>query len=163
MAKNNNSKNGRNGNGREHKLHPETKSSLWAVVLAGLGIIFFLAGFQKAGPGGEFLYGIFKTLLGLGYFAFPTTLMVVAGIFLISQQKRFMGITLLGAFLFILSVLGMIDIAEAGSGGWLGVILGSIKIPFGGLAASVIDSIAMVAAVLITLNVPLKIKFPENG
>ncbi|MDP2741173.1 MAG: DNA translocase FtsK, partial [bacterium] len=160
MAKNNNFKNRRNGNVREHRLHPETKSSIWAIALAGLSIIFFLAGFHKAGPGGEFLYNIFGTLLGLGYFAFPTTLMVVAGIFLISQQRRFVGMTLLGAFLFILSVLGLLDIAEAGSGGWLGIILGSLKIPFGGLAASVIDSIVMVAAVLITLNVPLKIKFP---
>ncbi len=170
MAKNNNSKNGRfdkltarrNSNEREHKLHPETKNSIWAVVLTGLSIIFFLAGFHKAGPGGEFLYNIFKTLLGLGYFAFPTTLMVVAGIFLISQQRRFVGMTLLGAFLFILSVLGLLDIAEAGSGGWLGVILGSLKIPFGGIAALVINSIAVVASVLIILNVPLKIKFPAR-
>jgi len=162
MAKNN-SKNGRNGNNKEHKLHPETKNSIWGMVLAGLSIIFFLAGFHKAGPGGEFLYGIFKTLLGLGYFAFPAILMLVAGVFLISQQRRFMSITLLGALLFILSVLGLIDIAEAGNGGWLGLILGSLKIPFGSLAASVINSIAMVAAILITLNVPLKIKFPEKN
>ncbi|HUX36081.1 MAG TPA: DNA translocase FtsK [Candidatus Paceibacterota bacterium] len=161
MAKNN-SKNGRNANNKEHRLHPETKNSIWGMVIAGLSIIFFLAGFHKAGPGGEFLYGIFKTLLGLGYLAFPAILMVVAGVFLVSQQKRFMSITLLGALLFILSVLGLIDIAEAGGGGWLGLILGSLKIPFGSLAASVIDSIAMAAAILVTLNVPLKIKFPEK-
>ncbi len=165
MAKNNNSRNGRNGNGKyetEHKLHPETKRSIWAIAIAGISIIFFLAGFHKAGPGGEFLYGIFKTLLGLGYFAFPAILMMVAGVFLISERKHFMSITLVGALLFILSVLGLIDIAEAGKGGWLGLILGSIKIPFGSIAASVINSIVMVAAILITLNVPLKIKLPER-
>lgn len=163
MAKNNNSRNGRNGNSeKEHRLHPETKRSIWAVVMAGFSIIFFLAGFGKAGPGGEFLLGIFKTLLGMGYFALPIVLMVVAVVFLTSEKKRFMAITLLGAFLFILSVLGLIDVAEAGNGGWLGLILGSIKIPFGRLAAAVIDSIILIAAILVTLNVPLKIKFPEK-
>src|SRR3989338_8272790 len=173
MAKNNNSKNsrfdkltaGRNGNRQgaaEHKLRPETKRSVWAVGFVGLSIIFFLAGFHKAGPGGEFLFNIFQTLLGLGYFAFPITLLVVAGVFLASDRKRFMGITLLGALLLLLSVLGLLDLAKAGNGGWLGVILGSLKIPFGGLAASVIDLIVLIAAVLVTLNVPIKIKWPEK-
>jgi len=165
MAKNNNSKNGRNGNRSgetEHKLHPETKRSIWAVGFAGLSIIFFMAGFHEAGPGGEFLFNIFQTLLGLGYFTFPIMLLVVAGVFLASDRRRFMGVTLLGAFLLLLSVLGLIDIAKAGDGGWLGLILGSLKIPFGGLAAAVINVIAFVAAVLVTLNIPLKIKWPEK-
>ena len=182
MAKNNNSKNGRfdrfdkltagkltagrNGNRygeKEHRLHPETKRSIWAVGFAGLSIIFFMAGFHKAGPGGEFLFNIFQALLGLGYFAFPIMLLVIAGVFLASDRRRFMGVTLLGAFLLLLSVLGLIDIAKAGDGGWLGLILGSLKIPFGGLAAVVINSIVFVAAVLTTLNIPIKIKWPENG
>ncbi|MDO8664045.1 MAG: DNA translocase FtsK [Candidatus Liptonbacteria bacterium] len=162
MAKNNNSKNGRNGNRREeieHKLHPETKRSIWAVGFGGLSIIFFLAGFHRAGPGGEFLFNIFQTLLGFGYFAFPTMLLVVAGVFLASDRRRFMGVTLLGALLLLFSVLGLLDIAKTGDGGWLGLILGSLKIPFGGLAAVVINSIVFVAAVLVTLNIPIKIKW----
>ncbi len=173
MGKNNNSKNGRfdkltagrNGNRQgeaEHKLHPETKRSIWAVAFAGLSIIFFLAGFHKAGPGGEFLFSIFQTLLGLGYFAFPIMLLVIAGVFLASDRRRFMGVTLLGALLLLLSILGLIDIAKASDGGWLGLIFGSLKIPFGGLAAVVINSIVFVAAVLITLNIPIKIKWPEK-
>ncbi len=181
MAKNNNSKNGRfdrfdkltagkltagrNGNRKEeteHRLHPETKRSIWAVGFVGLSIIFFMAGFRKAGPGGEFLFNIFQTLLGLGYFAFPIMLLVIAGVFLVSDRRRFMGVTLLGALLLLLSVLGLIDIAKAGDGGWLGLILGSLKIPFGGLAASVVNSVVFVTAVLITLNIPIKIKWPEK-
>lgn len=165
MAKNNGSKNGRGGNEKkekEHRLHPETKRSVWAVAFAGLSILFFLAGFHKAGLGGEFLFGAFQTLLGLGYFAFPVMLLVIAGVFLVSARKRFMGITLLGALLLLLSVLGLIDIAKAGDGGWLGLILGSLKIPFGGLAASVVNSVVFVTAVLITLNIPIKIKWPAK-
>ncbi|MBI4395165.1 MAG: DUF87 domain-containing protein, partial [Candidatus Omnitrophica bacterium] len=178
MSKNNDSKNGRfnrfdkltaskltagrNGNRQgatEHKLRPETKRSVWAVGFVGLSIIFFLAGFHKAGPGGEFLFNIFQTLLGLGYFVFPFMLLVVAGVFLASNRRRFMGATLLGALLLLLSVLGLIDLAGAGNGGWLGLILGSLKMPFGGLAAAVVNSIVFVAAVLITLNIPIKIKW----
>ncbi len=165
MAKNNGSKNGRSGSGareKEHRLHPETKRSIWAVAFIGVAVIFFLAGFHKAGPGGEFLFNIFETLLGFGYFAFPAMLLVVAGVFLISDKRRFMGVTLFGAFLLMLSALGLIDIAEAGNGGWLGLILGSLKIPFGGLAAAIINSIVFVAAILVTLNVPIKIKLPEK-
>jgi len=173
MAKNNNSKNsrfdkltaGRNGNRQgaaEHKLRPETKRSVWAVGFVGLSIIFFLAGFHKAGPGGEFLFNVFQTLLGLGYFAFPIMLLMVAGVFVASDRRSFMSITILGALLLLLSVLGLLDIAGAGNGGWLGLILGSLKLPFGGLAATVVNSIVFVAAVLITLNIPIKIKWPAR-
>ncbi len=173
MARNNGDKNGRDvaergGNrggkrAKEHRLHPETKRSIWAVALVGLAVIFFLAGFHKAGPGGEFLLGIFETLLGLGYFALPTILLAVAGVFLISEKKLFVGMTLLGGFLMMLSALGLIDIATSGNGGWLGVILGSLKIPFGNLAAIIINSIIFVSAILVTLNAPLKIKWPEKS
>ncbi|MBI4085399.1 MAG: DUF87 domain-containing protein [Candidatus Liptonbacteria bacterium] len=164
MARNNDSKNGRSGNGqreKEHRLRPETKRSIWAIAFIGLATIFFLAGFHKAGLGGEFLFEIFQTLLGYGYFALPTILLIVAGVFLTSEG-RFVGMTLFGGFLMILSSLGLIDIAQAGNGGWLGVVLGSLKIPFGGLAAAIIDSIVFVAAILVTLNVPLKIKLPKR-
>ena len=173
MAKNNNSKNGRfdkltagrNGNRQgetEHRLHPETKRSIFAVAFVGLSILFFMAGFHKAGPAGEFLFNVFQTLLGLGYFAFPIMLLMVAGVFVASDRRSFMSITILGALLLLLSVLGLLDIAGAGNGGWLGLILGSLKIPFGGLAATVVNSIVFVAAVLITLNIPIKIKWPAR-
>ncbi len=143
-------------------LHPETKKSVWAVVLLGLAAIFFLAGFQKAGPAGDLLYRIFQTLIGWGYFALPTLLLVSAVIFLLSERQKLVGLTLAGSFLLMLALLGLLHLWQEGRGGWLGFVLGSLKIPFGEIAAVIINVIILLAAVLITFNAPLKIKLPKR-
>ncbi len=37
----------------EHRLHPDTKKSIWGIACIALAIIFVLAGLAKAGPVGE--------------------------------------------------------------------------------------------------------------
>ncbi|MBI4086330.1 MAG: DNA translocase FtsK [Candidatus Liptonbacteria bacterium] len=145
-----------------HRLHPETKKSIWAVVFTGLAIIFFLAGFEKAGPAGALLHTVFQTLLGWGYFALPTVFLILAGVFLFSGKQKFVFVTLVGAFLLMLSLLGLIHIFEADRGGWLGYALGSLKIPFGEIAASIINGAILLVSILVTLNAPLKIRWPEK-
>ncbi len=155
-------------NGREeyrqkeavHRLHPETKRSILAVAFIGVAILFFLAGFEKAGPAGDLLRQTFQTLLGWGYFALPTVFLILAGVFLFSEKQKFVAITLIGASLLMLSFLGLLDLWQAGAGGWLGLILGSLKIPFGGIAAGILNSAIFLVAILVTLNAPLKIPLP---
>src|SRR6266481_4330459 len=144
-----------------HRLHPDTKLSIWAIVFLGLSIVLILAGFGKAGPVGEWLFTILGTLFGVGYFLLPTTLIATAVVFLVSGKQRIVGITLLGAGLFILSSLGLIDIYD-GRGGWLGVIFGSMKVPFGNIAAVVINIMILASSALIVLNLPIKITWPEK-
>ncbi len=145
----------------EHKLHPEAKKSIWAIIFFAAAAILFLAAFNAAGPIGYAIYEVLQTLFGLGYFVLPASLIFSAIVLLVSEKQRFVGITLIGASLFVLSVLGLIDIISPHNGGWLGFGLGSLKIPFGTTAAIVINFFATIASVIIITNAPIKFKLPK--
>ncbi len=146
----------------EPKLHPDVKRSVWAIALIGAAALLLLASWDKAGPAGNFLHNILLTLLGLGYFVLPAVLIFGAVMLLLSDRQRFVGATLLGSGLFVLSVLGFIEIISPERGGWLGLILGSLKIPFGEVAALTINIFILVIAALVASNFPLKIKRPAK-
>ncbi len=179
MAPRTRSKNGRNGknrkNGkgadpaprsikedREQLLHPETANSIWAIAFFGIAIVLTLAGFAKAGPAGAAIYNGLDALLGWGYFILPGALVFNGIVLLVAGRKKIIGITTFGAGLLILSFLGVIEVISPGNGGWLGLILGSLRIPFGVIAALIIDIFILVISVLVTANIPLKIKWPEK-
>lgn len=152
---------------REPKLHPDTRKSIWAVVFLGLSAIFALAGFEKAGPAGAVLYKGLHSLLGVGYAVLPLTLFFLAVVFFASRTRKVMGMTLIGGGVLMLAVLGLIDLASpgeeflsAGGGGWLGVLLGSLRYPFGQMAAVVINAGILIIAILVAANVPLRL--PER-
>lgn len=139
-----------------HRLHPDTKKSVLAVSFICIAVILVLAEFNAAGPLGHFAYGALSALFGWGYFILPATLLFAAIVFLFSERQKFVGITILGATLLMLSVLGLIELFYPGNGGWLGLVLGSLRIPFGHIAAVIINGFILVIAVLIIANVPLK-------
>ncbi len=138
------------------RLHPDTRRSIWAISLLGVAVLLTLAGFHQAGPAGEMLFEILTTLLGWGYFVLPVSLFLLAGLFVFSERRPVPGIALLGAVLLVLSVLGLIDLASAGNGGWLGFALGALKYPFGRAAAVALNVIAFLIAALVVLNSPLR-------
>ncbi|MGB7957979.1 MAG: DNA translocase FtsK [Minisyncoccia bacterium] len=141
----------------EHRLHPDTKKSVWAIGLLGAAVILAFAGFSKAGPAGNAIYTGLFDLFGWGYFILPLTLVFAAGVFFLSERRRVGGTTLVGSILLILSVLGLIHLFEPGKGGWLGYVLGSLHIPFGNTVAVIINVLLAVIAVLVTINLPIKI------
>src|SRR3989344_899314 len=142
----------------DSRLHPETKKSVWAVVFFGLGIILLLAKFNNAGPLGTFVYNFLEGFFGWGYYLLPLILFVVAGVFLVSDRRKIYQITFFGAVLFILAGLGLIDIVFPDKGGLVGSIIGLLEIPFGYVASIVAVVISAVAALLITVNLPIRIK-----
>lgn len=157
----------RSRDSKESKLHPDTRKSIWAVVFLALSAIFALAGFGKAGPAGEILYKGLHALLGVGYAVLPLTLFFLAAVFFASRTRKVMGMTLIGGGVLMLAILGLIDLAapgekflSVGGGGWLGVILGSLRYPFGQVAAVVINSGIVIIAILVAANVPLRL--PER-
>ncbi len=147
---------------RADKLHPDTKRSIWAIVLLCLAVLLTLAAFSKAGPLGDLVYKGLQTLFGVGYFILPVSLVFTAAILLLGERERFVGIMLLGLGLIVLSALALIDLANAGRGGWLGLIFGSLKFPFGETAAITINIFVLAIAALITANVPLKLRLPKR-
>ncbi len=180
MAPRTRGKNGRNGknrkNGkaadpapriakedRERILHPETANSIWAIAFFGVAIVLTLAGFAKAGPAGAAIYNGLDALLGWGYFILPGALVFNGIVLLVSGRKKIIGITTFGAGLLILSFLGVIEVLSPGNGGWLGLVLGSLRMPFGTIAALIINIFILVISVLVTANIPIKIKWPERN
>ncbi|MEE8131769.1 MAG: DNA translocase FtsK 4TM domain-containing protein [Candidatus Paceibacterota bacterium] len=140
------------------RLHPETKKSVWAIVFLGIAVIFILASFQNAGPVGNFIYKVFEKLFGLGYYLLPTIFLIMAGVFLFSERKKIYQITFIGAILFVLSGLGLIDIIFQDKGGLVGNIIGFLEVPFGYTASLVIVIIIVIISFIITLNIPIKIQ-----
>lgn len=147
----------------ELRLHPETKKSIWAVILFGVALILLLAGFQNAGPAGNFLYDIFRSLFGWGYYLLPLILVVMGGVFLTSERRKIYGVTFFGAGLFVLSGLGMIDVLSPGNGGFVGKAVGALESLFGYVASIIVILIMLIVSFLVTLNLPIKIKKREKG
>src|SRR3989344_7169114 len=147
---------------RSSRLHPDTKKSVWAIVFFALAVVLALAAFAKAGPLGDMLYGGFQTLFGVGYFILPISLVFAAAVLLFGERDRFVGVTLLGTGLIVLSFLALIELVGQGQGGWLGLVLGSLRIPFGATAAIVINMFILLIGVLIAANIPLKLRLPKK-
>ena len=168
MAKNKKSNDGKNGKRRrdeqeaQPRLHPETKKSIWAICFICAAVLLLLAEFAMAGPAGATVFGGLDALLGWGYFILPVTLLFAAGVFLFSERRKFVGMTLFGSGLLILSFLGLIEVFSPGHGGWLGLVFGSLRMPFGKIAASVINIFIFFVAILVTANVPLKFSFTKE-
>jgi len=145
---------------KQEHLTSETKRSIIAVLLIGLALILMLASFNKAGPAGGLIYSGLSMLLGWGYYLLPFVSFLIAGLFLLSHQKRISMLTFVGASLFIVSGLGLIDILLPEHGGILGKIIGGLEIPFGFITSIVLTGTFLVVSLLITLNasIPLRRK-----
>jgi S-DNA-T family DNA segregation ATPase FtsK/SpoIIIE len=145
---------------RAPRLHAETKNSIWAISFICVAIVLVLAWFTEAGPLGALIYNGLDALLGWGYLILPATLLFAAIVFLLSRQKRILATTLIGSTLLILSVLGLIELLSPTHGGWLGLIFGSLRTPFGNVAAITIDIFILIISILVTANVPIKFVLP---
>ncbi len=155
--------NGRKAAAREPRLHAETKNSIWAISFICAAAVLVLAWFSIAGPAGAAIYSGLDALLGWGYLILPATLLFAAAVFLLSRQKRILATTLIGSTLLILSVLGLIELLSPGHGGWLGLVFGSLHVPFGVIAATTIDIFILIISVLVTANVPITVNWPWNN
>jgi S-DNA-T family DNA segregation ATPase FtsK/SpoIIIE len=145
--------------GEQHRLHPDTKKSIWAISFVCVAIILLLAELGKAGPAGDSIYRGLSALLGWGYLILPATLFFSAGVFLLSERTKVLTMTFIGAGMLILSFLALVEIFSPTHGGLLGLILASLQIPFGAIAASVINIFIFFIAILIAANVPLRLNF----
>ena len=143
----------------EFLLHPDTKKSIWAVVFLMVALVLLLASFSKAGPLGDFVFGVLERVFGLGYYILPLIFVIMAGVFFASERRRIYKITFIGATIFVLASLGLIDIVFPGDGGWIGKFVGLLEIPFGYIVSLIISVAFIIISLLITLNLPIKIKW----
>lgn len=146
------------------QIHPETERSILAIFFVGISAILILASFQNAGPAGEFIYEVLTGLFGLGYYLFPLIFLIMAGVFLSGkeQKDRKFGTIFIGAALFVVAGLGLIDVLYPDNGGLVGRWFGSLEIPFGYTASLVITVTVLLASLLLTLNLPIKLRAKEE-
>ena len=154
----------RNKNKREDKsrwhdgLKPETKQSVFAIVSFALALLFTLAAFGKAGLVGAGLQRGFELLFGKAFFLVPLVFFLAGFSFFFSLRKHFVLATLIGGILFLLSALGIADLALGErSGGWLGFLasFAFLKL-FEFWASLVLLSASALVGILIMLDAPLR-------
>ncbi len=139
-------------------LSDETRHSVVAIIFFVIGTFLSVAPFGKAGFVGENIYRGFSYLLGIGYFILPL-LFFILGISIFRTAKRNVALaTSLGAFLFLFSSLGLINILSGeNEGGLLGNIASSplVKL-FDTYVATLFLFAFLVISFLIIFNTHLK-------
>jgi len=141
---------------KEERLHPQTKKNIWIVLCMAGALIFILSAVGQAGPMGAAIYKGLSSLFGLGYYLLPAVLFTAALGF-IGKTRIFAGATAVGAVLFMLSALGLIDIIAPGRGGLTGTVVGALEIPFGFPASLILAGAVLIASALVMVNRPLGI------
>ena len=126
MAKNGN---GKNNNEKKVSagLKAHTKHGIIAVVYFVLALFFLMSmpWFNLAGIAGKTVYEFLDLLFGYGYILLPT-LFILLGVSFVKSEVPDIGLTrILSGVLFLLSGLGMIDIAS-GAGNHGGGLFGEI-------------------------------------
>src|SRR3989338_3022788 len=143
------------------RLHPDTKKSILAISLFGIGLILILSSIGKAGPVGEATYSWLSKVFGIGYHILPTIFIIVAVSLLFSKERRFLGITLIGIVIVIAAGLGLLDIITPGKAGFAGNVLGSLEVPFGYAASIVITATIAIGGLLTALNKRFRLTMPS--
>jgi len=150
MAKNENGKrNGKNNKKVSTGLKTQTKHGVIAVIFFVLALFFLMSYANVAGRAGIFIYDISKMLLGtIGYFILPTLFILLGYSFIKSEVPNIGWTRTTSGIMFLLSSLGIINIAGGvnnSAGGLFGKILST---PFVSLF-DVYASLVLLGAILI--------------
>ncbi len=128
----------------QHNLQQETIRAIIAIVLFVVALVFILASLGYAGIVGDTIYRWLTLLLGIGYFLLPILCVLLSLSFFKELERNFALPQTLGAILFVISGLGLIDIASS-TGGLVG---GAISFPLLKLV-DVYASVLILTAILI--------------
>ncbi|TSC78082.1 MAG: putative cell division FtsK/SpoIIIE [Parcubacteria group bacterium Gr01-1014_24] len=105
-------------------LKTQTKHGIMAVIFFVLALFFLMSAFEMTGVAGEFIYEKLNYLLGIGYALLPALFVLLGSSFVKSETPDIGWTSTISGIMFLLSGLGLIDIASGKhSGGLLGEIL----------------------------------------
>ncbi len=134
------------------RLKQETKHTILAIVCFCIGVFFALAGFNRSGMAGSFLYSILTSLFGIGFFLVPLIFFMLAGSFIQVGRPNLVGSRLLAGALFFISSLGLVTVFMESKttqpGGYLGY---SIATPLVSLFDVYVTIVALVAIAVVSV------------
>src|SRR3989338_2591980 len=138
-------------------LHKETKKSILAIIAFLFAAIFLLSYLGKAGAVGGYTFKILDFLFGKGYFFAPIVSIMAGFFFFFSFKRKLYFATILGAIIFLISSLSILEIIfGAKTGGYIGYLTSVPLLRFFDFWASlIIVSSLFIVSLLLTLNVPI--------
>ncbi len=104
-------------------LKDETKHYVKGTLYLLFTLILVLAALHKGGVAGEFVYKSLSYAFGLGYYIIPLLLIAFCVSAFKGESKRIALPQTIGAIIFFLSSLGLIQISSNGAGGVMGVFI----------------------------------------
>src|SRR3989338_8309138 len=119
------------------QISPEAMRGVSAVFLLAFAGFLILANFDIGGFVGNTIHEWLSWALGIGYMLLPLSLILAAIAILRSFEKHFGVVQVMSVCVFLLSTLGMVNLAFPGRGGILGA---SVSTPI----VSAVDAIATV-------------------
>src|SRR3989344_8968885 len=137
--KENGNENGKKNNKESNGLKTQTKHGIMAIVFFVLALFFLMSAFDMTGVAGELIYEKLYFLLGIGYILLPILLVLLGSAFMKSETPNIGWRSAISGVMFLLSGLGMIDIAStAHKGGLLGEILSTPLVSLFEVYASIV-------------------------
>ncbi|HEU0085719.1 MAG TPA: DNA translocase FtsK [Candidatus Paceibacterota bacterium] len=133
---------------RERKvpISNDTRYGIASVVSFVVALFFLMSYFDFAGKAGRVTYEFFDYLVGIGYMLIPILFAMIGTAFLKPERTQYGLMQVFASVLFLLSGLGMIDVASGShAGGVLGQVL---AVPFVSLF-DIYASIVFLGAILI--------------
>lgn len=165
----------RNGNGRKNeKKERETKEKedigpaissaalrgVGAVLLIALAVFLTLSAFDIGGSVGRYLFWVLSKLLGVGYLLLPLSLIILSIAIFRSFERHFGIVQVASVIIFLLSALGLIDLAFSGRSGILGAAVSNPLITTIDVAATAVFLLAfIVAALIVAFDIHLGLLF----
>lgn len=130
----------------------ETKYTIYAMLAYVVAVIFIFAFFGGGGRAGVAIYTAGKYLFGYGYILLPALAVMMGASFYKTETPEFGIVRLVSGLVFLLSALGLIDIAtsQAHHGGIIGKIF---ALPFVALFDSMLSTIILGAVLVMSLIV----------
>ena len=130
--------------------------SVWAILLVALAGFLVLASFNIGGVVGSAVYSTLSTLFGVGYMLLPLSLFLLAVAIIRSLEKHFGIVQLLGMLVFLLSSLGLVNMAFPGRGGFIGIAVAEPIVAAVDTTAAVVFLIAFcIIALVIAFDIHL--------
>jgi S-DNA-T family DNA segregation ATPase FtsK/SpoIIIE len=132
----------------------EALRGVMAILLLALGLALVLAGFGMGGAAGSATFAGLTWVLGIGYMLLPLSMILVSVVILRALEKSFGWVQGAAIAIFLLSGLGLVNLAAPGKGGVLG---SAISDPIVAAVATPITVIFLMSFIIISLIIAFDI------